>query len=114
MSKRIPISDLKALAKKHNLTHVVLYGYDSEASRLHLITYGKTIEQCGQAADAGNTLKKVLSLPESFYQQPSRVKKLQNQIVKLKNQIHSMQTDSDLIPSPVDDKFNIPPVHDND
>lgn len=42
------------------------------------------------------------------------VKKLQNEIVKLKNQIHSMQTGSDLIPSPVDDKVNVPPVHDND
>lgn len=80
MSKRIPISDLKALAKKHNLTHVVLYGYDQDNNIQHIVTYGSNVEQCLQAADAGKVIKKVLRWPESLHQQPSRVKKLYKQI----------------------------------
>ncbi len=85
MSKKIPISDIKALAKKHDLTHVVLYGYDENNNMQHIVTYGKSVEQCSQAADAGNMIKKVLSWPESLHNaQPSRVKKLEKQIESMR------------------------------
>lgn len=84
MSKKIPISDIKALAKKHDLTHVILYAYDGENE--HVVTYGKTIEQAQIAADFGNIFKKKLGWPEKLcHAQPIRVKKLQKQINSMRN-----------------------------
>ncbi len=81
MPKRIPIKALKDLSKEQGLTHAILYAYDGESS--HVVTYGKNAEQCSQAADFGNKMKKGLGWPESLQQQPSRVRKLQDQNRKL-------------------------------
>lgn len=50
MPKRIPISTAKAVAEKHDLTQVLLVGWDGE--RVHIVTYGKTKEDCAIAANA--------------------------------------------------------------
>jgi hypothetical protein len=50
MSRRIPISSAKAIAEKHDLSQVLLIGWDGR--RVHVVTYGKTKEDCQAAAKA--------------------------------------------------------------
>lgn len=50
MPKRIPISTAKLVAEKHNLKQVLLIGYDGKL--VHVVTYGKTKEDCKAAARA--------------------------------------------------------------
>lgn len=50
MPKRIPISTAKMVAEKHNLSQVLLIGWDGEHA--HVVTYGKTREDCEAAAKA--------------------------------------------------------------
>jgi len=50
MPKRIPIKTAKEVAEKHDLTQVLLIGYDGD--RVHIVTYGKTKEDCAAAARA--------------------------------------------------------------
>ena len=81
MPKRLPIKALKDLAKAQGLSHVILFAFDGE--RNHVVTYGQTVEECSQAADFGNTLKKVLGWPESLMAQPPRVKRLEQKVKEL-------------------------------
>ena len=50
MVKRIPITTAKEVAQKHDLSQVLLIGWDGE--RVHVVTYGKTKEDCAHAAKA--------------------------------------------------------------
>ena len=72
---RISIERVKELAKACGLSHCVVYGWDGKQQ--HVATWGKTIEQCSEAADFGNKLKTALGWPESLHSQPSRVRRLQ-------------------------------------
>ena len=76
---RIPIERLKELAKQYDLTHIVMLAYHPDDQTNHVVTYGKSIEDCAQAADFGNKLKDALGWPEALHAQPSRVKKLQEE-----------------------------------
>lgn len=82
---RIPIKALKELSKKYKLTHVIVLAHSIEED--HVATYGTTVHHCSQAADFGNRLKDVLGWPKSLHAQPSRVKKLQEEIKDLKKRI---------------------------
>lgn len=50
MPKRIPIKAAKEVAEKHDLKQVLLIGWDGEL--VHIVTYGKTKEDCALAAKA--------------------------------------------------------------
>jgi hypothetical protein len=50
MPKRIPITTAKAVAEKHDLSQVLLIGWDGE--RVHVVTYGKTKADCEAVARA--------------------------------------------------------------
>ena len=92
---KIAISDLKQLAKKRKLSHVIVFGFGYGQS--HVATYGATKEQCGQAADFGNHLKKELRWPESLCNaQPSRVKKLEEENARLKLILTRLESPADL------------------
>ena len=84
-AKRIPISAAKDLAKRFGQTHVVIFTSDDKTQ--HVVTYGRTAEQSGQAADAGNRLKRALGWPDDLHQQPSRVRRLQARIKELEAQL---------------------------
>lgn len=72
---RIPISAAKEIANKYNFPEVVIFAYDPESGMQHVTTYGKTKEQCVDAAKAGNFLKKSLGWPEDKCNaQPKRAK----------------------------------------
>lgn len=81
MNKRIPIKAAKAFAFAQGQRLVVIFAWDGECN--HLVTYGKTIEDCSRAADFGNRLKTTLGWPQSLMSQPARVRKLEDRVQEL-------------------------------
>jgi hypothetical protein len=58
------------------------------------VTYGKTLEDCDQAAQGGNKIKKTLGWPEELCSaEPSRVKKLKKEIEELKKKSYQIGVD---------------------
>lgn len=85
MPKRIPISAAKKFCKENDCREVIILAWDGELT--HVLTYGKTIEDCDRAAQAGNRLKTALGWPESLTAEPSRVKKLKARIAELEAEL---------------------------
>lgn len=71
---KIPIKAVKEFAEKHDLNMCVVFGQGNRAQ--HVITWGKTIEECSWAADLGNKMKQGLGWNKHLDSQPARVKKL--------------------------------------
>lgn len=89
---RIPIERMKELAKQYDLSHIILFAHQGNGNMHHIVTYGKTVEGCGQAADFGNKLKEALGWPEELLcEQPSRVKRLKKQIIELEDEVMRLQ-----------------------
>lgn len=73
--KRIPISAAKEIADKYEQNQVIIVTFDKSENRTHVVTYGKTIEECKQAAQGGNFVKKALGWPDSLcHDKPTRSK----------------------------------------
>jgi hypothetical protein len=73
--KRIPISAAKEISADYDFPEVVIFAYDPVSGNQHVTTYGRNIEQCKDAARAGNYLKKALGWPEKLCQaEPARAK----------------------------------------
>ena len=87
MPKRIPISAARQIAKDFNCRQVILLAYDNERTT-HIVTYGRSLEDCYQAAAGGNMLKERWGWPECN-DQPSRVRKLQAALNELIEAISS-------------------------
>jgi hypothetical protein len=85
MPLRLPIAAAKNVATKYSCRQVILMAWDGE--RTHCVTYGKTAEDCDQAAQGGNRIKAALGWPESLMAEPSRVKKLKARIAELEASI---------------------------
>jgi uncharacterized protein YuzE len=82
----------KDIAQEYNLKQVILCAWDGE--RTHIVTYGKTLEDCDQAAQGGNKIKKFLGWSEELCEaEPSRVKKLKKEIEQLKKQQYQIGVD---------------------
>lgn len=88
---KIPIEELKQLSNKYNLSHVIMFGLDMDQTQ-YVVTYGRSVEQCAQAADFGNDLKDELGWPEEYQIQPSRVKKLQEENKRLKKELDDIRS----------------------
>ena len=86
---RIPIKAAKEICNKYGYTHVIIFAYKPELQ--HITTFGKSIENCAEAADFGNRLKNLLKWPESLRVQPSRVRKLQERIKYLENRVEQLE-----------------------
>lgn len=65
MPKRIPITAAKNIATQYGCSQVIVLAFDSEG-RTHVITYGKTLVDCAQAAEGGNRMKRVMGWPEEM------------------------------------------------
>jgi len=65
-SKRIPIKVCKQISKNYEMSQVILLTYDKTNNRTHIVTYGSSIQDCKEAADGGNKLKKVLGWPDEL------------------------------------------------
>lgn len=76
MPKKIPIKTAKDISIQYDFPEVVIFGYDPESGVQHVTTYGKSLDQCADAAKAGNFLKKALGWPENECKAiPARQKK---------------------------------------
>jgi hypothetical protein len=73
MPKIIPVSVARRIAAETKSRQVIVLAWDGE--RTHIVTYGVTVEDCVQAADGGNALKKKFGWPECN-DQPPRMKRL--------------------------------------
>jgi hypothetical protein len=62
--KNIPITAAKRIAEDYDCPEVVIFAYDPASGGQHVTTYGKNLEQCIDAARAGNHLKRHLGWPE--------------------------------------------------
>jgi hypothetical protein len=74
MPKRIPIAVAKRIAEEQGCSQVIVLAFDGELT--HVVTYGKTLMDCAQAAEGGNRMKRVMGWPENLCNdKPSRVKR---------------------------------------
>lgn len=66
MARRIPIAAAKRIAEDYDMDQVVLVTFSKSTGRTHVVTYGKTVEECRQAAQGGNLVKKALGWPDEL------------------------------------------------
>ena len=64
MYKEIPIKAAKKLADKFDKNQVIIITWDKEHGRTHVTTYGKTEQECFEAAQGGEVIKQALGWPE--------------------------------------------------
>ena len=74
MPKKIPIKTAKQFAKDNKCTQVIIFAWDGKLQ--HVVTYGDTVEDCDQAAQGADKLKKILGWKGDKKVYPNRVKKL--------------------------------------
>ncbi|OGO26444.1 MAG: hypothetical protein A2136_05575 [Chloroflexi bacterium RBG_16_54_11] len=77
----IPIKSLEELSKKYGYDHIICYA--TKGKMQYVATYGRTIEECDQAAQFGDIMKDALGWPESLHAAPSRVRALQKRVKEL-------------------------------
>ena len=74
--KSVPISAAKQIAKDFEKDQVIIVCWDKEHGKTHVTTYGKTIDDCSQAAKGGNLVKKALGWPDELcHTKPARARK---------------------------------------
>lgn len=74
--KRIPIKKAKDIATELGYTQVIITAFDKDTGITSVCTYGKSQEDCVQAAEGGNFVKKALGWPETALNaKPSRLVK---------------------------------------
>lgn len=90
--KRIPIDAVKQIGQNYGYNQVIVISWDKETGITSVATWGKTLEDCDQAASGGNLIKsKILNWKKELCQcEPSRVIKLKNEISALKKQRRSL------------------------
>jgi hypothetical protein len=71
--KRIPIKAAHDVASKYNQSQVILISFDKEDGLTHVVTYGKTLKDCNEAAQGGNFFKKAMGWTEHCDSKPRRV-----------------------------------------
>lgn len=75
-AKRIPIKAAKTIAEQYGQDQVILVTWDKINGRTHVVSYGRSLIDCEQAALGGNFVKKALGWPENLqHATPSRVKR---------------------------------------
>lgn len=74
--KRIPIKSAKEFAEKYGYSEIIIFARDGETGMQSVCTWGKTLEECKNAAEGGNAIKKSLGWPEELCEaKPARVKR---------------------------------------
>lgn len=81
----IPIKDLKSMSQKCGYDHIICFA--TKGKMEYVATYGRTIQECDQAAQFGDKMKDALGWPDSLHMAPSRVRKLQARIKELEVQL---------------------------
>lgn len=71
--KRIPINTAQNIGESFGYTQVIITAFDKETGTTHVTTWGKSLEDCEQAAVGGNFVKKALGWPpEKCNDKPAR------------------------------------------
>jgi len=72
--KAIPIKAARDIAKQFNKNQVIIVTWDEAHKKTHVTTYGRTAEECAQAAMGGNLVKKALGWPDELcHAKPARI-----------------------------------------
>lgn len=67
MTKRVPIAVARRIATELDLDQVIIVAFSKKTGMTHVVTYGKSIDDCEQAAQGGNKIKdKVLGWPDEL------------------------------------------------
>jgi hypothetical protein len=85
----IPIKVLKEFSQKYGYSTVVMFATNSNQMQ-YIATYGRTIQECDQAAQFGDMMKDALHWPESLHAAPSRVRQLQKRVKELEDEIAAL------------------------
>lgn len=90
---RIPIKEAKRIAYVYGYDQVLIFAWNNKNGIQHITTYGKSIEDCDQIAQGGNYIKdKLLGWPENeCCSEPYRVKKLKEEILKLRREVDELR-----------------------
>ena len=83
--ERIPIKVAKEIGDRFKCDQVLVFAWNRETDRQHIVTWGRTTVDCDQIAQGGNYIKeKLLSWPENeCCAEPNRVKQLKARIKEL-------------------------------
>jgi hypothetical protein len=73
---KIPIDSAKNIAWEFDWDQVIIVAWNKTTGMQHVTTYGKMVEDCEQAAQGGNFVKKALGWSEEECNaKPRRVRK---------------------------------------
>lgn len=90
----IPVEAAKRIAEEHAQDQVVICSFEKTTGLVHVVTYGKRIEDAENAAKGGDFVKKALGWPERLCNStPPRLQALADalkQSVKLMEGWHNM------------------------
>jgi hypothetical protein len=64
--KRIPITAAKKIGEEFGYTQVIIHAYDSETGCQCVTSWGKSLDDCENAARGGNAIKKLLGWPSEL------------------------------------------------
>lgn len=79
--KNVPITAAKAIAKAYDKDQVIVITWDKKHGKTHVTTFGKTLDDCEQAAKGGNAFKKAMGWPDKLCNAvPARVRTRQHKI----------------------------------
>lgn len=80
--KRIPIKSAKDFGKTYDQDQVIIISYNNKNNLISVVTWGKSLVDCEQAAIAGNSFKKSLGFPpEKCQDVPARIKRLKQKAI---------------------------------
>jgi hypothetical protein len=82
-AKRIPISAAAAIGKAHQQSQVIVVTWDPVNGLTHVVTWGKTKQDCANAAIGGNVVKQALGWPSALESLPTWLKDLKEEAAAL-------------------------------
>lgn len=87
--KQIPIQTAQKIAHEFGYTQVIIHAYDGDTGIQCVATFGKSLQDCANAAKGGNEIKKLLGWsPELCEEKPVRLnRKLPKPPEPLKNKL---------------------------
>ena len=72
----IPISAAKQIADEYDWNQVIVVAWNKKTGTQHVTTYGKSKQDCKEAACGGNFVKRALGWPDELcHAEPERLSK---------------------------------------
>lgn len=73
--KSVPIAAAKRIADEFGKDQVIVLSWSRADGKTWVTTYGRTLDDCAQASEGGNRMKRVMGWPEDLCKaQPARAK----------------------------------------